>query len=218
MSETVITVQGTFAKLYPAERADAAISVHLEGPSRADVFDAVTESAQVVTTSIEALDDDAVARWSSDRLRTWDEKPWSQDGTQLPLVFHARIGFTVRFSDFDRLSTWLELVVDVPGVEVESLLWDLTESTRTTATAEVRSRAVKDAVAKASIYAQSIGLGSVSATAIADPGMLGVSGSTEPSFRMAKDLALSSTPDAQLSLKPESIEIEATVDARFVAK
>jgi len=210
MAETVITVQGSYSKHYPAERADATISVHLEGASRADIVDSVTASADAVRAAIEAS---TVDRWSSDRLQTWDEKPWSNDGAQLPLVFHARIGFTARFSDFEALSAWLGSVADLPGVAVDSLSWDVTESTRTAATAEVRSRAVKDAVAKASVYAQSIGLASVTATAVADPGMLGVGAPVTSDLRMMKVAA----DVSQLSLKPADIEIEATVDARFVA-
>jgi uncharacterized protein YggE len=64
-------------------------------------------------------------------------------------------------------------VSSVDSVTVGSIDWALTEARTTGVTAEVRSRAVKDAVAKASVYAQSIGLGSVTAVAIADPGMLG---------------------------------------------
>ena len=209
MAETVITVQGTFAKHYPAERADATISVHHEGASRADVLALATATAEAVRATIDAHPTD---RWTSDRLQAWDEKPWSNDGAQLPLVFHARIGFSVRFSDFESLSAWIESVTELDGVQVESLEWGLTESTRTTATAEVRSRAVKDAVAKASVYAQSIGLASVTATALADPGMLGV-GVPAPETRMMKAAA----DVSHLSLKPADIEIEATVDARFVA-
>ena len=87
--------------------------------------------------------------------------------------------------------------------------------------AEVRSRAVKDAVAKASVYAQSIGLGSVTAVAIADPGMLGdqVRGGGDAaavSFMRAKAGGAGAS-EPTLSLKPEDIEVASVVDARFVA-
>jgi uncharacterized protein YggE len=214
VTETVITVQGTFSKLYPAERADATISVHIEAPARDAAFASATKASTKVRATIEKLPEAAISKWSSDRIQTWDEKPWNNEGAQLPLVFHARVGFTVRFSDFDALATWLEKVTAIDGVTVDALDWDLTDSSRTGATAEVRSRAVKDAVAKASVYAQSIGLGTVSATALADPGMLGV-GVPAPSadLRMMK----ASADVSQLSLKPADIEIAATVDARFVA-
>ena len=73
-------------------------------------------------------------------------------------------------------------------------------------------------MAKASVYAQSIGLGSVTAVALADPGMLGDQvrggGTPEASFMRAKSVG---GGEPSLSLKPEDIEVSAVVDARFVA-
>jgi hypothetical protein len=73
-------------------------------------------------------------------------------------------------------------------------------------------------VAKASVYAQSIGLGSVRAVALADPGMLGErigasdDGGSHPALQM---MSAGSAPE--LSLTPEDIEVDAVVDARFIA-
>jgi hypothetical protein len=70
------------------------------------------------------------------------------------------------------------------------------------------------------VYAQSIGLGSVTAVAIADPGMLGDQvrggGAPEASFMRAKSVGAGGS-EPSLSLKPEDIEVSAVVDARFVA-
>jgi uncharacterized protein YggE len=214
MTETVITVQGSFSKTYPAERADVTVNIHIEGATDASVLTSATKSSTKLRAAIDAVEPGAVAKWASDRLQTWTEKPWNDEGKQLPLVSHARIGFTVRFTDFDALAGWIERIAKIAGVEVGFIAWDLTDSSRTTATAEVRSRAVKDAVAKASVYAQSIGLGTVTATALADPGMLGVSSGAEPSPRMMKAMAATGP---ELTLKPADIEITATVDARFIA-
>jgi uncharacterized protein len=99
----------------------------------------------------------------------------------------------------------------------------LTSVTETAVTAEVRSRAVKDAVAKASVYAQSIGLGSVTATAIADPGMLGDTpagggGIQHMAERSMMKASFDSGGGEPLALKPQQIEVSASVDARFVAR
>ena len=88
---------------------------------------------------------------------------------------------------------------------------------------EVRSRAVKDAVAKASVYAQSIGLGSVTAIALADPGMLGdPSGGNptlvQPMFARGAMKAQFDSSAPQLALKPEEIAVASVVDARFTAR
>jgi hypothetical protein len=69
------------------------------------------------------------------------------------------------------------------------------------------------------VYAQSIGLGSVSATAIADPGMLGDGGSNAtPQFDRMMKSGMGSADGTPLALKPEQIEVSASVDARFVAR
>ena len=222
MSETTITVQGRFSAFYPAERATVTISVHHEASKRQPAFDATVAAAEVVRSTIQALHspaDGPITWWASDTVQVWNEKPWNNEGKQLPPVFHARVGFTAKFSDFAALARWIEAVSTSDSVSVGSIDWALTEARKTGITAEVRSRAVKDAVAKASVYAQSIGLGSVVAVAIADPGMLGDqvrgNGPAEASFMRAKSVGGGSEPS--LSLKPEDIEVSAVVDARFLA-
>jgi uncharacterized protein YggE len=223
MTETIITVQGRFSALYPAERATVEVSVHREAAEREKAFGGTTAAAATVRETIIALHDPSggpVTSWSSDSVQVWTEKPWNNEGKQLPPVFHARIGFTVKFSDFDALGRWIEAVAATESVTVESVTWALTEARETAVTAEVRSRAVKDAVAKAGVYAQSIGLGSVKALAIADPGMLGDPVHSAPAMG---GMLLSASkrglqPDGPAtSLKPDDIEVAAVVDARFVA-
>jgi uncharacterized protein YggE len=225
MTDTVITVRGTFSAFYPAERATVYVGAHHEGPEREPVFAATLASAEAVRASIKPLHDSQagpVTWWSSPSVQVWNEKPWNNEGRQLPPVFHARADFSVKFSDFDALAAWIEAVATVDGVALGHIVWALTEASITGVTAEVRSRAVKDAVAKASVFAQSIGLGSVTAIAIADPGMLGDqvrgadSGLQDFARMSAKGVGFEHEP--ALSLKPEEIEVAATVDARFIAR
>ena len=225
MTETTITVQGRHTSYHPAERATLRMSVHADGPKRDPVFAAATSSAELVRDRIGALHDaDAgpITWWSSDSVQVWDDRPWNQEGKQLPLVFHARIDFIAKFSDFAQLATFVEQVAGLGGASINQLEWALTQNSLVAATAEVRSRAVKDAVAKATVYAQSIGLGTVRATAIADPGMLGDQvGASGDAIQFASStrrlMAQGDTATPELSLKPEDIEVSAVVDARFVA-
>ncbi|WP_354568764.1 SIMPL domain-containing protein [Glaciihabitans sp. UYNi722] len=224
MTDTIITVHGRFSAFYPAERATVVVTIHLEGAQRNSVFAAVTTSADSLRREIvtrHSPSNGPITWWSSDAVQVWSEKPWNKDGKQLAPVFHARIGFTAKFSDFTELSAWVERVAAISGVSVGGIDWDLTEARKNGVTAEVRSRAVKDAVAKASVYAQSIGLGSVRAIAIADPGMLGDQvGSAASAPQSYGSMRMASATDSAapaLSLKPEDIEVNAVVDARFVA-
>lgn len=223
MSETTISVQGHHSAWYPAERATVTVSIGFDGPEREPVFEAATASLDAVRATVEALHDSSagpITWWSADSLRVWSQRPWNQDGAQLDPVHHAALDLTAKFKDFEALSRWIESVVAIPGANIGSIEWTLTESRQTSVLAEVRSRAVKDAVSKASVYAQSIGLGSVTATAIADPGMLGdASPGGEPQYdRMMMKSGIGSAEGSSLALKPEQIEVSASVDARFVAR
>jgi uncharacterized protein len=224
MTDTIITVQGEHSAWYPAERATVRAGVHAWGPKRDAALDRAKRSAAAIRESVEPrYDRDAgpITWWASDSVRVWSERPWSDDGKQQPPVFHAAQDFTVKFRDFEELTSWVETTAEVADAVVASIEWDLTESTRTSATAEVRSRAVKDAVAKATVFAQSIGLRQVKAIALADPGMLGEQGSAgggvPASPMMARSVAFKGASAPSLALKAEEIAVSATVDARFVA-
>lgn len=219
MQETVITVQGRFSDWYKPERATVDLSVSFEGPDRLPVFDHATRAAEIVRSTITSLHDaqaGPVTWWSSDSLAVWSTKPWNNEGKQLAPVMHAAINFSVRFSDFEALARMIEVVAGIDGVSVGNIDWSLTAARETSVTAEVRSRAVKDAVAKASVYAQSIGLGSVRAIALADPGMLGDQGAGPMPFAVDA-MRMGSAGGSELMLKPEDIEVTAVVDARFIA-
>lgn len=225
MADTIITVQGEYSAWYPAERATARVSVSFNGPKREPAFAATVDASTKVRTLIEQKfdrDNGPVTWWSSDSVRVTARRPWNNEGKQLPPVYTAAIDFSVKFKDFSELARWVETVAELTGVTVNSITWDLTEATKTSATVEVRSRAVKDAVAKASVFAQSIGLAHVTAIALADPGMLGDQSNAAGSQAgggMMRSAAMKSDSAGgpALELKPEDISVSSTVDARFVA-
>lgn len=222
MTETVITVQGTFSAHYPPERARVRLEIGFEAADRDEAFTSATDAAGAIRdalTSRHDAVDGPVTAWNSDTLRVWSSRPWNDQGVQLPLVHHAAVSVRATFSDFAELSRFLELAATSDGVQVDGVTWELTEARRNAVLTEVRSRAVKDAMTKATVYAQSIGLGTVRAVAIADPGMLGDSGAAV-SFGQRADMAMmrvGGSPELELELKPEDIQVEASVDARFVA-
>jgi len=225
MADTIITVQGEHSAWYPAERATVRASIQVDGPKRDAVFSSAVSASDAVRSSIETLFDKQtgpITWWSSDSVRVWSDRPWNNEGKQLPLVFHAAVDFSAKFLDFDALSGWVEAVAAIEFVTIGSISWDLTDATRTSVTTEVRSRAVKDAVAKATVYAQSIGLGSVTAIALADPGMLGdpSTGGAAPAPMMRAAMKMQAFDGGgapTLALKPEEIAVASVVDARFVA-
>jgi uncharacterized protein YggE len=221
VADTIITVQGNFSALYPPERVTVSLSLHHDAAERGPAFSATVASSNEVHNSINRLvdvDAAAIVRWSSDSVQVWSERPWTSDGTLTAEVFHARATVSVTFGTIASLAPWIEEVVALSGVNVDALEWALTPARLTATTTEVRSRAVQDAVTKATVYAQALGLATVRAIAVADPGMLGdqVQGSAPVAAKFSR-MATSTEGAPALSLTPEQIEVTAAVDARFVA-
>ncbi|MGI8415560.1 MAG: SIMPL domain-containing protein [Nakamurella sp.] len=217
-----ITVQGTFTTYQPPQRATVRLRVGLEGPKKDAVFAGVSTAANTVSSGLVALLNPSagpVTWWSSDQLRSWADRPWNSDGKQLPLVFHAAVGFQAKFSNFEALSEWLARVVDADGVSVEGIDWALTESSKKELTVQVRSAAVLAAKTKAAAYAEALGLGEPQALAIADAGMLGegLHPTSQHYTASSRSMHAESGTALQLAFEPQDVEVSATVDARFTA-
>jgi uncharacterized protein len=224
MTETIITVQGSHTARIAAERATVHFGVSFDGGNRSAVFTSTTSTAENVRTLILPLHNVAsgpVTEWSSESVRVSAARPWNDQGKQLPLVYHAAVDFTATFNDFDELARFIESSVELDGVAIAHLEWALTEEHSSAVTEEVRSKAVADAVTKASVYARAIGLERVVATAVADPGMLGEQTQSGGGVSMERKSMVFASMDAgggaELSLTPRDIEVTAAVDARFVA-
>jgi uncharacterized protein YggE len=219
---TEFTVRGSHSAFQPPERGTAQVTLAFQGSALQPVYDRVAADLEAVKTSVQELHDPAsgpVTWWATQHVRTWAERPWNQDGKQLPLVHHASVGVQVKFRDFARLTTWVgQLVTAAEGFRLDGVVWALTEAHRIELERTVRTRAVQDAARRAQEYAAALGLGPVQPVAVADAGMLsqGISpmgGGGGAFMRMAaKDAA----GGAELELSPEDIEVSAEVDARFV--
>jgi uncharacterized protein YggE len=222
MSKTVISVQGNSSIKHAPERATVTVAVSHDGPTRDKVFAETAQVSEKITTALTGLHDPAgpVVTWSSDRVSVWSDRPWNNEGAQLPPVFHASIGIRATFSDFDALARWVEAVATTSGVTVRSIDWELLDATRDALLAEVRTKAVQDAASKALVYARAAGLSAVTAIAIADPGLLGSPdgppiGPGAGAPRMFATKAMSDT--GSLTFTPQELEVAARVDARFAA-
>ncbi|MGE2688881.1 SIMPL domain-containing protein [Mycolicibacterium pulveris] len=222
---TEITVRGSYQESQPPERGTVHATVSYSGPSMEPVYTRVARDLEVVQASVAELkegDDAAVTWWSAERLRTWSTRPWNQDGEQLPLVHHASVNIQVRFRDFGALSSWVgEHVTSTEGFRVTNIVWALTRARRDELVRQVRERAVHDAVERARLYADTLGLGAITPVAIADPGMLsadpGSGGGGQRHELMAAPMR-QAAHGADVELVPADIKVTASVDARFVAE
>jgi uncharacterized protein YggE len=221
MAETIITVQGEYELHHPAERGTVRLTVAYQGEQRDEVLALATQRHLSLTSELRDIhqpQSGPVTWWASDQLRVWGERPWNQDGVQLPVVFHAEVGIDAKFSDLAALSDWVGVASLLDGVNVSGVTWALTEARKQTLVQEARRRAVENAVAKATVYASSLGLATLKPLAISDPGMLGDHSSPaqppQPMFAraMSNDLG-----GGTLALKPEDITIAVQVHARFSA-
>jgi uncharacterized protein YggE len=221
---TEITVRGSYSAFQPPERATVRATLGFEGPQMQPVYDRVVRDLEAVTASIVPLHDPEhgpVTWWSTKHVRTWANRPWNQDGKQLPLVHHASVGIEVKFRDFGALTRWVGGHVErTAGFSLDGVTWALTENVKRELAREVRARAVQDAAGRAQEYADALELGPVRPVALADAGMLGnglhpMSGGAEVAYMRGG--AAADSDGGELALTPDDIEVSAVVDGRFVA-
>ncbi|MFP3464904.1 SIMPL domain-containing protein [Leifsonia sp. SIMBA_070] len=221
MADTIITVQGEYELRHPAERGAVRLRVSYEGPAREDVLALTTQRQLSLSAELRELhhpQSGPVTQWSSDQLRVWGERPWAADGSRQDVVHHAEIGIDALFSDLAALSDWVGVTSLLDGVTVDGVAWSLTEARRQSLTQEARRRAVENAVAKATVYATSLGLTTVKPLALSDPGMLGDGSAPGQPVQPLTARAMSAgTGGATLALKPEELTIAVQVHARFSA-
>ena len=223
MSETVITVQGSARSELPPEQAVLRFTITAEGPERAPVVAAVTAALREVSSVLAArhADQGAVSQWSADRVSVTSHRPWSNDGTPAALVHQASAAGRATISRVDAVAELVDALAAHDLVAIDSLEWSLTDARLEREQRDVRARAVADALAKAEVLAASVGLGSLTPLALADPGMLdGSGGGAVPLPRMehAKTMAAMPHGDAGFALRTEAIVIDVSVDARFSAR
>lgn len=214
-----ITVRGSAEQRHRAERAIVALVLAIEGPDKQQVFtDAVEVQEPLIVHLKELVEAHAVSTWSSDQVRVFSHRPWSGDGASGATVHVAKVHVRAEFSDFERLSGFLDRWSAVEGVEIDDISWDISAENRRLREAEVRKSAVDDAVAKAQGYADAVRRGKVVAVHIADRGMLTDSGEgPPPPLYAAAKLGRHDPSVAGLDLTPQQIVIQIEVDARFHA-
>ena len=222
MSEVIITVRGEHATTVTAELGVPTVSVRLDGGDRADVVSRATALAGQISDELRTFAENGAANtWSSDRVSIWSDRPWNNEGAQLPLVYHATVTARAEFTDIAALSEWITALADRDGVTVDGIAWQLTPARTTAVESEVAQAAVGVAVARAGAYAAALGLAQVTPLSIADVGLLGSTGA--PEAKMMRAAAPMMMADAAgsgggLSLEPRQLRIASTVEARFSAQ
>lgn len=210
-----VSVRGAAFAQCPAERATVSVAVVFDGQDRHDVRERSTAALGTCIDSIAAMHDPVagpVVEWAADDVQVWADRPWNAEGAQLPLVYHSRSNVTVTFSDVPRLSLWLEEIADHDGISVGGITWTVTDSTRR----ELEARAQRDAVAhaldKATVYAASLGLVTVTPTELSEPAVFAQPLAREESRAFAMSGA------APVDLAPAPVRVDVDVHLRFTAE
>ena len=216
MSDVIITVRGDHETRIAPEQGVVHLSVRCDGPERGPVVERIGALAAPLREELAARQSSGeVSEWSSQHTNIWAERPWNNEGVQLPLVHHASVDVVATFTDFSALSFWVSAVAEREGVQVGGVTWQLTSATRRTLEADVAARAVQTAVSRATAYAKAIGHASVTPLEIADIGLLGRP-EADPGPRMMRAMASDASPT--LDFQPQAITVTAGVEARFAAR
>lgn len=221
MSAVIITVRGEHESRVAAELGVAHVSARAEGPDRGPVIERIAALAAVLRTELTELKNaDSVSEWSSERLSVWSNRPWNDQGVQLPLVHYASASFTAAFADFTALSAWVSEIAARDGIQIDSVESKLTPASHAAAEADTAARAVTVAVSRAGAYASALGRGEVTPLEVADLGLLtraGTSSGTPQMDRMMMASPMSAKAGPAVEFEPEDIVVTAAVEARFSA-
>ncbi len=213
-----ITVRGSAEQRFAAERATVALAASIESADKQQVYDdAVSVLKPLVLQLRELADRGAVSTWSSDQVRVYSHRPWDAEGVRGELHHVARLKISAEFTDFERLSGFVDYWAGRDGIEIDGIDWDVTPRNRRSYEVDVRKAAVDSAIAKAQAYADAVRRGRVIALQIADPGMLNGDGDQAPiPLVMTASVGADDTA-AHLDLTPDEIVIHVDVDAIFSA-
>ncbi|NGN92291.1 SIMPL domain-containing protein [Nocardioides sp. KC13] len=217
MSDILIKVRGSHSVEVAPERGVVSAEVVFDGSSPEPVMERVQRGLHGVRAELERLErDGAIERFVVQRVRTSAERPWSQDGKQLPLVHRASVGLTAEFVDFTALSAWVGRTAADDGLQVHHIEWRLTKDSRLKVERDVRQEAVRQAKVRAQDYADALDLGPVAVRSINDVGVSHEVAYASAAMEMAAAPKMhrgSTAPD--LAFDPDDITVNAEVEAAF---
>jgi len=223
-----IVVSGTVTHRHHAERGLLRLAVELEGDDRAAVVDEGIAVHNRVTEQATVLRRQGAATWWTARSVSVGlvTEPASPDGSRASSVrYRTRSTIEVRFQDFAALADWVGELAHVEGVSIDGIEWSLGHARRAEVEQDARLAAVADAVARASDYADALGLGSPVLQAVYEPGLRpgegGAGGAGHLGFGSSRSLMAASMLDdggsVVYDLHPADIEVTATISADFTA-
>ena len=218
MPVTTITVRGEAHDQRMPDRAVVHLSVRSEGRHWLQVHGQMTTALRDLRGAMTELSEQhrtSVPESSIGHLR---QQTWMDNDTK---IFSEEALAALVFTDFELMNSWIsEMLSDT--VRVKALDWTLSSPIQDAVRRSLGNAAVRDARARAEVYATAAGLRIVGVQALADPGLLtrdddAEEPSASPSVRTT---LLPGAPgsDNGYDLTPQLVESTAQVEARFLAQ
>ncbi|WP_164874484.1 SIMPL domain-containing protein [Rathayibacter festucae] len=211
-----ITVAGIAQHFHPAERGTVRLEIRRESRSRSQALNEVTAlHARVREEAGAEQASGAATWWSADQVSVSTIQRYLKDSDVTEPFHVAAASVRVKYRDFDALGRWVASVSEAPGITVAGVDWDVTAARRASAEREVRVAAVRDARERAAAYASALGLGEPRVLTLFEPGLRPHTRIEGGSAVMSRAMAFKG--QEELALKPEDIEVSASVSADFEA-
>jgi len=214
-----ITVAGEASLEHAAETGTVRLRVSLEGPDREDILQKSVVLHGSVRDGIAGHHADGnVTVWTADQVRvsSYKVKP-NDDGEEAWIRHRADASLTACFTDFPAMEAWLTRIAGRPGLSVDGITWELTETTRGLLDRQVRKAAVMDAVRRADDYTAHLAADECPRlTAIYEKGLRPATAATPFDGGPARTGAVAgASPGLVFELKPRDIRVTASVTADF---
>lgn len=214
----LIAVHGSASRFLPAERGTVRLALSWEHDDRAAALATVGSLHERYVADAKTFVLGGTATWwGSDQVQVRPERRYLKDSQTYRIVQVAAAEVRVKFVDFAALSTWVEQAGSTAGVTINGIEWTVTEQHRTTVQREVRVQAVRDATQRAEAYASVIGSTGVVLQTLWEPGLRPDSHSSDAGGSITRAM-MASGSSAGIELRPNDIEISASVTADFVVE
>ena len=217
MSAT-ITVRGTARDSRLPDRAGVTLSVTKQGRDWGSVHVTVTQALAGLNAAIAQLKADQPQAVVESAAAQFNQRSWMQDNQ--PIYSETGTVYLV-FVDFPVMSKWLFAQLS-DTVQLGYIDWQLSPAVRDQLRRDLVAQAVGEARARAEAFAAAEGLHIVSVIGLADPGLIGKTGSGNAAFADASPMMALGRGvrggGGEVELEPRQIDTESQVEAQFLAE
>ncbi|MCL1840682.1 MAG: SIMPL domain-containing protein [Propionibacteriaceae bacterium] len=220
MSTTTISVRGEAHDERMPDRAVVRLAVRSEGRHWLQVHGQMTASLRDLRDAMTELTMQHRLVVPESSIGHMRQQTWTDKDVKF---FSEEALASLVFTDFELMNTWISQVVS-DTVHVKCLNWSLSSPVQDAVRRSLGNAAVRDARARAEVFATAAGLHIVGIQALADPGMLGDDADESPTNNpliratLLSGAPASSTADDGYDLTPQLVESTAQVEARFLAE